>query len=303
MSEAQNYNDGNGAIKLGGCTIDTYAVSSELCGTSGSTMDGIGTACHEFSHCLGFYDHYDTSYDGGFGMNCWDLMDAGCYCGENVNGECPSGFTAYERWVAGWLEFTELKEPATITDMPSLQDSPTAYIIYNEGNENECFILENRQNSGWFKYFAYYTTCHGMLVTHVDFDQEVWDYNEINNDAKHQRMSIIPANNNYGTLTGATGEKSYNVTETQARGHLFPGYKKVTELTNTSHQSKGGKLFNKNTDGTYYMNKPITEITESADGLISFNFMGGANEEPKDEKITVTDITDLIERYLNQADE
>lgn len=304
LSMAHTYhNDGNGAIKLGGCTIDTYAVGNELSNTSGNTMEGIGTACHEFSHCLGFNDHYDTSYDGGFGMSNWDLMDAGSFCGENMNGECPAGFTAYERWLAGWLEFIELKEPATITDMPALQDSATAYIIYNDGNDNECFILENRQNRGWFKYFKDYTSCHGLLVTHVDYDEKVWEDLEVNNDANHQRMSIIPANNNYGTLSGVSGDRRYDVSETVARGHLFPGYKKVTELTNTSHQYKGGKLFNKNTDGTYYMNKPITEIAESTEGLISFKFMGGAKEEPKNEKISITDITDLIDRYLSQPDE
>ena len=48
----------------------------------------------------------------------------------------------------------------------------------------------------------------------------------------------------------------------------------MTELTNTSHQDAGGTLFNKNTDGTFSMNKPVTDITES-NGLISFQFMGG----------------------------
>jgi len=302
LSEGAEYNDGDGAIQLGGHTIDTYAMSCELRGTNGSTMNGIGTACHEFSHCLGFPDFYDTSYDGGFGMNSWDLMDGGSFNGKDGWGEQPCGFSAYERKFAGWLDFTPLDTPQTITDMPALQDSPVAYILYNEGNQDEYFVLENRQNRGWFEYTAFFNSCHGMLVTHVDYDEEAWLTNTPNNLAKHQRMSIIPANKNFGTLRGSSGEKYYDVSESQYCGQLFPGNSDVTELTNTSHQSYGGKLFNKNTDGTYNMNKPVTEITESADGLISFQFMGGTNEKPK-ERITLTDITDLIEKYLNQEDD
>ena len=47
------------SLQLDGVTIDGYACSSELRGTSGSELDGIGTACHEFSHCLGLPDTYD----------------------------------------------------------------------------------------------------------------------------------------------------------------------------------------------------------------------------------------------------
>ena len=83
-------------------------------------------------------------------------------------------------------------------------------------------------------------------------------------------MSIIPAGNNYGNKHG----KTYSVFQAEYRSHLFPGSKGVTELTNDSHYSHGGKLFNKNTDRTDVMNKPITDIQES-NGLISFKFMGG----------------------------
>lgn len=288
LSEGRQYYDGNGSIKLGGCIIDTYAMSCELRGTRGSTMNGIGTACHEFSHCLGFPDFYDTSYSGGFGMNSWDLMDVGSYNGKKLCGECPSGFTAYERWYAGWLTPTELDSPATITDMPALQDTAVAYIIYNNGNKNEYFMLENRQNRGWFRYTYNYTSCHGLLVTHVDYNARAWRNNELNNTANHQRMSIIPAGGEYGTYNYG----AYEITQYTYMSHLFPGWYNVTELTNASHSSAGGKLFNQNTDGSYYMNKPITEIEEK-NGLISFKFMGGKTA------VKLEDITNLIGLYLS----
>ena len=262
--------DGEGAIKLGGQTIDTYAISCELRGASGSKMEGIGSLCHEFNHCLGFPDFYDVEYNGGFGMQHWDIMASGNYNGATGNGECPVGFTAYERWFAGWLTFIELDEPTTIIDMPCLHDEPVAYVIYNDGNRNEYFILENRQSKGWFQYTNYHTNTHGLLVTHVDYNRDSWVTNKINTTPKHQRMSIIPAGRNYGTYSA----KFNNITAEQYRSQLFPGNQYVTELTNESHISYGGDLFNRNTDGTKRMNKPITDIQES-NGLISFKFMGG----------------------------
>ena len=264
------HGDGEGAIKLGGHTIDTYAMSCELRGASGSKMEGIGSTCHEFSHCLGFPDFYDTNYSGGYGMQHWDIMAAGSYNGPTGYGECPVGFTAYERWFAGWLNLIELDEPTTITDMPCLHDEPVAYVIYNDGNRNEYFILENRQSKGWYQYTKYYTNIHGLLVTHVDYYRDAWVTNGVNTVKKHQRMSIIPAGNDYGTYS----TNSNRITAEQYSSQLFPGSNYVTELTNESHASNGGALFNRNTDGTKRMNKPITDIQEN-NGLISFKFMGG----------------------------
>lgn len=262
LSILKAYGDSEGPIRLGGYIIDTYAMSSELRGTSTKIMDNIGTACHEFSHCLGLPDFYDTTGSNGHGMSNWSIMASGNYNGFNYNGECPTGFTAYERWYSGWLDLIELKEPTTITNMPCLHDEPVAYIIYNDGNRNEYFILENRQSKGWYKYVASYTNIHGLLVTHVDFKRNAWVSNAVNDEKNHQRMTYIPAG------------KSYAATGSNFPSQLFPGTRGAAELTNESHYDHGGKLFNKNTDQKYVMNKPITEIAED-NGLISFKFMGG----------------------------
>lgn len=280
LTLAKPFRDGEGPIKLGGCTIDTYAMSNELKSSYDSTLCGIGTPCHEFSHCLGLPDFYDAKYTGGVGMQQWDLMASGSNNGISNNGECPPGFTAYERWFAGWLELTELHEPTTITDMPCLHDEPVAYIIYNEGHRDEYFILENRQSKGWYQYTKYYSGMHGLLVTHVDYKRDAWVLNTVNTVKDHQRMSFIPAGKDYGTANAD-----------QYRSQLFPGSKNVTELTNDSHEDYGGTLFHRNTDGSKYMNKPITDIQES-DGLISFKFMGGA------EVLDIQDITDTTQPII-----
>ena len=252
---------GNRAIMLDGVKINTYACSSELNGNYGQVMSGIGTPCHEFSHCLGLPDLYDTDYSGAFGMSYWDLMNSGSHSGPNANGEVPYGYSAYERWFAGWLEMKEIISTQHIDVLPNLEETPEAYIIYNEGNKNEYYILENHQPSKWFKYVRNYTDTHGLMITHVDYDAKAWANNVVNPNTKHQRMSIIPADNSYGE------------TEEELRGDLFPGSNNVLWLTNDSHVNVGGQLFNENTDGSYRMNRMIGNVSENCDGSISMDIV------------------------------
>ena len=260
--------------RLDGVKIDTYAMSQELTGTSGSTRVGIGTACHEFAHCLGFPDIYDINQQA-FGMEAFDIMDNGGYNGPTYNCEVPAGFTAYERWMSGWLEPTVLSDGAAVTDMAAICDKPEAYVIYNEGNKNEYFLLENRQPKGWHKYVRSWTIPGGLLVSHVDFDKTVWRENKVNTDPTHQHLTLVPAGKSYGTTS-----MGYTYTyESDYRSMLFPGSKNVTELNDESHLSCGMKLFNRNADGTYKLGAPLHEISANAQkGTVSFIFKDGPDD-------------------------
>ena len=238
-------------VMFDGVKVDTYACAAELCYAEGANLDGIGTACHEFSHCLGLPDMYDTDYSGGYGMSYWDVMHAGSYLND---AKTPAGYTSYERMFSGWLTPTELNGDMTqISNMKALVDSPEAYILYNEGNKNEYYLLENRQNKGFDG--ALYG--HGLLVLHVDYDKNTWLYNAVNDDPNHQRCTIIPADNNFN-------ERYFN----EIAGDAFPGPTKNTTLNNYS--TPAATLFNANVDGRKLMSKAIDHITESEDGLISF---------------------------------
>ena len=263
------------AIMLDDVMINTYACSCELAGYKpSSALNGIGTACHEFSHCLGLPDFYDTNYsdDGSwaFGMGAWDLMASGSHSGPNGRGEIPYGYSAYERWFAGWLDLIEIKNTGLIESLPNLGDFPVAYVTYNDGNRNECYILENHQAKRWFCFLGDKNSLHGMMVSHVDYDSYAWNRNVVNINAEHQHMSIIPADNAYGTSSLSDIYDS----------DLFPGVKGVTRLTNTSHTLVGGKLYNKNVDGTYNMNKGLYNIQETPEGNISFFVLFGPDFFP-----------------------
>lgn len=263
LNSAAWYGDGEGELHLDGVIIDTYACSCELSGGYGTTMDGIGTACHEFSHCLGYPDFYDGDYSGGWGMGSWDVMCSGSYNGYSGRGEGPCGYTSYERWLAGWLDPVELTDGKTVTDMQPLNDSPEAYILYNDKNPDEFLMFENRKNDKWFKYMpsGRSTNAFGLLVTHVDYNAAIWEANTPNDDPNHQRMTIIPANKRYDS-------NYYN--------HPFSGSSSVSALTPTSHSSAGGKWWKACSTGSTALNHEITDITYNrSTKTVSFLFDGG----------------------------
>ena len=239
----------NGAkLILDEVELSTYACSAELQGTRGTTISGIGTACHEFSHCLGLPDFYNTAdQTASYGTGTWDIMCSGSY---NDSSHTPAGYTSYERMFAGWLTPTELKDMTRVNGMKPLAESPEAYILYNEGHPDEYYLLENRQKTG----FDAALRGHGLLVLHVDYNKEDWRSNSANANKNHQEMTIIPAD----------GKPS----DSNEAGDPFPGTTGINELTNYS--TPAAAVYNQNTDGSLLMNKPIDNITESEDGLISF---------------------------------
>lgn len=251
------------SLNLDGVKINTYGCSSELYGYTGTDMDGIGTACHEFSHCLGLPDIYDTDYSGGFGMGSWDVMDAGSYGGDGYK---PVGYNTYEKWVSGWMQPTELKSPCFVKGLKPLSESPEAYIIYNDKMPTEYYLLENRQLRGTDSELP----AHGMLVIHMDYNKSVWEDNGVNDTPSHQRFTVVPADN--------------KLTDDTEDGDTYPGTSRNTSLTDVSVPA--AQLFNANSDGRKFLGKPVTEIAEE-EGQISFTFMGGETiEAPADMKST-----------------
>ena len=244
--------------KMDGVYISTYACSCELQGKSGTVPDGIGTACHEFSHCLGFPDLYNTSSGGYSSLTYYDLMVAGSYNssvynGMRIDGACPAAYSAYERWMAGWVTPKELDGGEQISDMACLVDAPEAYILYNDANHNEYYILENRQQTG----FDTAIPGHGLMITHVDYNKTAWEANSVNSDASHEGIGLVCADGKVdGSASGLAGD-------------LFPGFYKVTSFTDVT--SPAATLFNANTDGSKQLHKFVEQIAETADGRISFD--------------------------------
>ena len=257
LSSARYYGSGSGRQRKDGVYIDTYAVSNEL--ATSTMLEGIGTACHEFSHCLGYPDFYDTGYNGGTAAQNWDVLDAGSYNGPKLCGEVPSPYTAYERWTAGWIDLIPLTSPVKVTDMPAINNEGVAYVITNTGNTNEYYILENRQQVT----FGTYNRGHGLMVWHIDYNKTAWDNNEVNTTKSHQRMTFLPADGSVGTLTQTDYGSYYDISANDEAGDPFPGYKKVTSVPALT-------WFISEKGGTKTHGNLIHDISESKDGKITF---------------------------------
>ena len=237
-----NYN-----TKFDGVVVFDYACSSELRSSRGSNMCGIGTFCHEFGHVLGLPDYYPT--DGGthFTLSYWNIMDAGAYLND---GKTPPTYSAFDRFFLNWLAPTELKSSENFTLQP-LTSSNNAYLISKDGNHNlkgnapnptEFFMLENRQNSGWDTYLP----GHGLLVTHINYNQSDWENNTPNNVAGKLDYEIIEAD-------GIGSESTLS-------GDPFPGKENVTTCSLVLR------------DGTKLI-KSLNNITENNNN-VNFYFVG-----------------------------
>lgn len=173
---------------------------------------GIGSFIHEFAHVMGLPDLYSTTYvENNYTPGYWSVMDAGPYNNDMCT---PPQFSAWERMALGYLEPKELHAGSYNLAMNPVEDGD-AYII-TTANENEYFILENRQQNGWDTYLP----GHGMLVWHVDYDSDDWNTNNVNNNPAHNRVDIIEADN-IGSYSTADGD-------------AFPGTAGVTELSATT---------------------------------------------------------------------
>ncbi len=266
--------EGTGSsITLDGVVIDTYACSNEI--DSYGSIEGIGCFCHEFSHCMGFPDFYDTDYSGWFGMGDFDLMCSGSYNGATF---LPAGYTAHEKMMCGWKEPIVLSDSSlTVTNLQPMSKHGDTYIIYNDNHPDEYFMIENRQKTGFDAGYP----AKGLLITHVDFDKTIWEYNIPNTKVTstsdyykyyhfplndHQRMSFLHADNT---------ESSYNMSS-----DLYP-YGKRDSLSATS--TPAAKLFNANSKGTKTVDWAITNITQNSDGTMSFKYRApGKKEEGED---------------------
>lgn len=238
---------------INGKKVYGYACTSELRGSLGSTMCGIGTFCHEFGHVYGLPDYYITDSSvktEHHTLSTWNIMDSGTYLN---SGRTPPTYSAYDRFYLGWLTPTVLNSPNDIT-LNDLRTSNQAYLITQSGTHNlngsnpnpvEFFTLENRQKKGWDTYLPR----SGMLITRVYYNQSDWFNNGPNNNPTAMGVDIIEADGIADDLTRT--------------GDPFPGARNITSY---SPQLRSG----------IDISRPLTRIKET-NGIITFKFMGGKN--------------------------
>lgn len=291
-------------IQLDGKQLGRYGVNNELYGseskqaTLGFRIEGCGVFCHEFAHSLGLPDLYATY--GSLNSECCDvglgyygLMDSGEY---TFNGYRATALNCWERAKLGWIDIEELREPQEV-HLTTLEKGGKAYLIRNEANPNEYYMLEQVDNNDRY-IWNFYLWGYGMLIYHIDYDETAFSIgsfinNRVNYDVGHPRFSLVAADglmlndlwvgetvakSDYATINEINSELlsryegqyiNQSIYVSEAKGDPFPGTSGATSFTDDTRPSAfwytGG-----------YAGKPITDITQDADGNVSFRFMAGS---------------------------
>ena len=233
----------------------------ELNQKNGFLLSGIGLFCHEFSHTLGLPDLYptdDASKVDNQNPEMWDLMDGGEYTYNG--GYCPTPYSPWEMDVMGWASPVELGDDAKQVKLNSYFTERTAYKI--NGENDEYLLIQNIQKGGWWNGIAnVYNT--GMLIWRIDYGtKDVNLFDNPNNTLGKPNVMIVPADGyvisdyNHGDGKQWT-DKQY---KESLQADPFPGTTKRTELLSV-------------TLNTSTLEKPIYNIKETDDGVITFDYL------------------------------
>ena len=254
-----NFTNNQSLITFDGQKVYDYACTSELRGSSGTNMCGIGTFTHEFGHVIGLPDYYHTAADKST-LDYWSIMDAGAYLNQ---GRTPPTYSAYDRFYLGWLIPEQLSMPADKSLYPLSQSktplSSTAKQAYllSATNHNlngaspspvEFYIMEYRRKVGWDTYLP----AEGLLFWHIDYNQTAWDNNTPNN---------------------------YTGTSQTASSHMRVYLQPLSGYTSTPGTAFTTGSFTPLTWSGSNINRPVTDIVKTNDS-ISFKIMGGAAVDP-----------------------
>ena len=266
-----------------GKKVSRYLVNAELNGYPGcwsaapfQRINGIGTFCHELSHCMGLPDFYPTnsSVNGADnqGIEYWSLMDSGNYL---VNGYAPCAYTAWEREAMGWINIPTLDASAHLStvELKPIDSGGTAYRIMNDNDPtgNEYLIVEDIQPLG----INLRQRGHGMLMYHVNYDPRLFSLssNSPNNELGRPRMTVVPADNllfsafNVGKVIDGKTIRSADL-YSQLAGDPFPGTSGQTSCSDET------RLVNFAPYVGEVWDKAFQNITEHDGGTVTFTFVG-----------------------------
>ncbi len=251
-------------MSFDGIQVRRYTIEPELLGMTGK-MSTIGVICHEFGHNLGAPDFYDTDYSGNggdySGTGLWDLMGSGAWNGSS--GDRPAHINMWQKIQLGWVNPIMLDSSVQVSSMPPAYNNAVAY-RFDTTVPGEYFIMENRQQEGAFDQAI---PGHGLIIYHANESM-------IRSSVADNTLNVTYPQAMYPLCASAGCDPSSYVSsygDVNSASAPFPGTRNVTVLNDASQPST------RSISGRYSY-KALTNITEDADGNISFNFT--AEETP-----------------------
>ena len=135
----------------------------------------------------------------------------------------------------------ELEELQASNSALLISSSDQHNLIGNDPKPTTFYLLENRQQVGWDEYLP----GHGLMLTKVQYSQDKWEQNTVNNSSSRMGVDLIEADGKKpsSSSNGYTGKA----------GDLFPAG--ATEFLGITNHS-------------------IEDVSEQ-DGVIYFKYRGG----------------------------
>lgn len=253
-------------VERDGVRVRKYTIQPEQGAADGPLaepiMTTIGVLCHEFGHNLGAPDFYDTDYEANgeySGTGDWDLMASGIWHEYLEPGDSPAGINMWQKIQFGWVDPVTLTADCTVSDLSAAVDKPVGYVLPTM-RPGDYFVLENRQQKDIDRMLP----GHGLIVYHVDENRlaGTMPMNAINADASQSVYTVCAS----AGCDPAGTPLSYG--DINSAGAAFPGTSQRTSLTDLTLPSL-------HSNDRKYAYRALTDIAETADGLVSFRFTLG----------------------------
>ncbi len=164
----------------------------------------LSTLDHELGHYLDLPDYYDTSYDTSAPWAHWNAgslstMDIGSVLpvskGNNTYEYSASRLDPFSRIKLGWLQPQVIDTAGTYEVRADGTNTDKNVLLIKTERENEYFLIENRQPTGFDAAFQDQTTQEktgGIVVWHVD-EKMYDDYleaNQVNLPTHHPALTV-----------------------------------------------------------------------------------------------------------------
>ncbi len=245
------YNGSDISLEIDGVVLRKYIVISDFMADDRPKdfkvgdmipfiQESLGVVYHELGHYIGLPDLYDTEYASlgewtGYKVGDLSLMDSGSWSTDGEGNKCPADLDAWSRFVLEWVAPTEVKEDGTYSLNSQRSDEGYNMLLIDTENEDEYYLLENRQPEGYDRALDDYGVKNGdenaynsgIVIWHIDdaYYKKYKDDNKVNVVTHHPAIMPLYAEYRVPFTEGDHAEYALDFVSTSANS-AYPFYSK-----------------------------------------------------------------------------